>query len=1233
MRPLMLVIEGLRSFRASVPIDFTGREHVAIVGDTGAGKSSILEAITYALYGQTTFAAQGNQELMNDTSTHLRVVLRFRVSGETWEVARALKRDGHGKVWPAGTQLLRIGAADETIEQVAGVKPVNERVRKLLGLDSDAFLRAVVLPQGRFARLLVEDKPAERAEILRQVWRADELAAAGQLAAASRARVRDLLMGLEEATSQYPEDPAAHLAQLTAGHERAREQARAAAATSDAADAAHKSFHDANRLRAAANEVIERLRVPATDRAAERMETIAAREREVAAQDRVLEQRQAAVATRLAEVPDDTDGPGVPDVASALATLPAVAPLVEAAETAAGEARRSDDADRQAAENARRASELAAGADEQVARHAERRPPLAASVEAARNRRAALEMLHADWRTRRDALEALQATLADLRNERAARAAQLDAATADARREEAAAAAADGRLQAAQRASARHAATGAEEKQRLLEARDAADKRRLTIGQRHDECRARAHAAQDAKQKRTGLREQRDALTRRLETAEAEARAAGRRRREADERLAELRRSDSAAAAARELHAGDACPVCARELPADWVAPVSAGLQEAISAAEVAGRAADEAGKGVVALATERTGVERLFGEAVSHADDADETLRVSLQALGEAAGVDLQGRLPDHEALLGPLDTARRAASDALGRHERDHAAHVETLARQEQEARDGWESAQRAAVATGQRAAALTADLQGLDRQLDDARDRAGAASDALTASFQALGEAAGMELADPLPDRDALLGPFEAAEREASDVLQRHEDEHTALQNESNRLSSEAAAATAAAAGARTLAGMKQAAAATALAQAHEAIRAVPAPFRPSLDLPAEPGRLRKVDTTAVGERTARARDREQVLAGRAAERERLRKELSRAREERDALARRKAAEVSAPIGEVVHDLNEHRSVLMKACWDLDLQEAVPATIAPGDTGTLRARIEALRTATVNVTRAANERAAAAATRAETARKELATIGALFDDVDVDGLDAVVEAARTAAKKTGFDELQAQDAASRFAAVIDDVQDLHALRQEAADKERALMDLDNALKPGAFPKWLTLRRSRDLLVHASRMLGDMSGGRYAFVDPQDTDAQWRVLDRDSGLARSPASLSGGEQFIASLALALGMVEMMARTGGRLESLFLDEGFGSLDRNNLDTAVEALGAVAAGGRMVGVISHVRAVAEQVEHVLAVTRHATGSEVKWLTGTQRQHLSESDGGLDAATAMAGLLE
>ena len=82
-----------------------------------------------------------------------------------------------------------------------------------------------------------------------------------------------------------------------------------------------------------------------------------------------------------------------------------------------------------------------------------------------------------------------------------------------------------------------------------------------------------------------------------------------------------------------------------------------------------------------------------------------------------------------------------------------------------------------------------------------------------------------------------------------------------------------------------------------------------------------------------------------------------------------------------------------------------------------------------------------------------------------------------------------------------------------------------------------------------------------------------------------------------------------------MMARSGGRLESVFLDEGFGSLDRNNLDTAVAALAEVAARGRMVGVISHVRAVAEQIDDVLAVVRAPSGSRVAWLAPDEREGL------------------
>jgi exonuclease SbcC len=239
---------------------------------------------------------------------------------------------------------------------------------------------------------------------------------------------------------------------------------------------------------------------------------------------------------------------------------------------------------------------------------------------------------------------------------------------------------------------------------------------------------------------------------------------------------------------------------------------------------------------------------------------------------------------------------------------------------------------------------------------------------------------------------------------------------------------------------------------------------------------------------------------------------------------------------------------------------------------------------------------------------------ARHAAAAIG----DTDVAELSRAADDARYQARK-------AADDADRFAARVKAIRKL----QETADRlERthaALADLSAALKPGAFPKWLTLRRSRDLLVHASRVLADMTGGRYAFADLTDDSSDWLVVDNDNGMARSPASLSGGEKFVASLALALGMVEMMARSGGRLDALFLDEGFGALDRDNLDAAVEALAAAASSGRMVASISHVRAVAEQVAHVLSVTREPTGTAVRWLDDAERRALALDDVTGDAA--------
>ena len=94
------------------------------------------------------FSARANQELMNDTSTPPARRAAVRVSGETWEVTRTLRRSGQHDVGQVRAVLRRVGDDGATVEQVEQVRRVNERIEELLGLDSDAFLRTVVSAPG-----------------------------------------------------------------------------------------------------------------------------------------------------------------------------------------------------------------------------------------------------------------------------------------------------------------------------------------------------------------------------------------------------------------------------------------------------------------------------------------------------------------------------------------------------------------------------------------------------------------------------------------------------------------------------------------------------------------------------------------------------------------------------------------------------------------------------------------------------------------------------------------------------------------------------------------------------------------------------------------------------------------------------------------------------------------------------------------------------------------------------
>ncbi len=107
--------------------------------------------------------------------------------------------------------------------------------------------------------------------------------------------------------------------------------------------------------------------------------------------------------------------------------------------------------------------------------------------------------------------------------------------------------------------------------------------------------------------------------------------------------------------------------------------------------------------------------------------------------------------------------------------------------------------------------------------------------------------------------------------------------------------------------------------------------------------------------------------------------------------------------------------------------------------------------------------------------------------------------------------------------------------------------------------------------------------------------------------VLDRGTGQWRDVSSLSGGESFMASMALALGLSDVVqGRSGGiRLDSMFIDEGFGTLDENLLNRALETLNSLADGKRLIGVISHVPELRERIDKKIEIRKTQTGSEIR----------------------------
>ncbi len=238
-------MRGFRSYARSHTFEFDGRRLVGVVGPIGSGKSSLLDAVAFALYGKTPTVARDTRSLVNQRAAAAHVELWFEADGQVWRAVRALRRQGQSE-----HALYRHAAADpdsERLEEVLGADAATRRVEEVLGLDFAAFRRSVLLAQNQFANFL-RATPGDRDAVLKGVFGFDtveamQLAAKGRRDAAARdleelerirKEIEDDRARLEAVTSTHGE--AVERAAVLGEAEAAFEEAATAIAAADAAE-------------------------------------------------------------------------------------------------------------------------------------------------------------------------------------------------------------------------------------------------------------------------------------------------------------------------------------------------------------------------------------------------------------------------------------------------------------------------------------------------------------------------------------------------------------------------------------------------------------------------------------------------------------------------------------------------------------------------------------------------------------------------------------------------------------------------------------------------------------------------------------------------------------------------------------------------------------------------------------------------------------------------------------
>jgi DNA repair protein SbcC/Rad50 len=1128
MRPIVLDMNGFASFREAATIDFTDAEFFALVGPTGSGKSTVIDAMTFALYGSVPrWGHKGMVSLaLAPTTARGTVRLVFEVDGQRYVVARELRRMG-SQVNQKAASLERLadprgrGEPGEPPTEVLAkdLAGVGEAVERLLGLSYEDFCQCVVLPQGQFADFL-HATPKIRQEILLRLLGAEHyrqmMTRANQRASDAGKRAETLtetLAAFGDATAEAQDVAAAVEAALDRLAERV--------------EAARPRLHAADQELTAAEADLARLEQDRAALAAVRIPDDAS-----------------ALDADLAEIRAALDDSERSERAAIDADREARAALNSGPERAPLELTRQHRAERD-----QRAAALPS-AREDLARGSGQSAQAENAVQAAA---AALETMRARRDAAVGAAAAADQRVHDLSAEHAALTSvvvpdgvdQLDA------RHDAAIAAGEQALSALQTAEqadadARAARAGGPQPGPLEQAR-------RDVGDLAELAAARAPARASLDQARAGQA-----------AAQAALRAAEADREQRQRDVDDARRAHVAAGLRPHLVPGEACPVCEQTvvtlpapLPAPAIDDAQARLDEAAAMVAAAQGAVSEATTAEVRAAAD---LDSLAGQ--------HRRMVASLAAAqqGPLSGANLTALAGLLASETGPVEAEGGPAAAALAEldaalqtcRELDEAANAAAAA--VQSARDRARAA-RAALDQVQ------ADAMAARAVLRDARDPlvglgAPAADDASLAAAWAelaawaggLAQAREQELAAARQAAQAAASEHDKAQAQfgqaEADLTELREDAKRAGQAE-QKAEAHLAALT------------------ERIAELDERLRDAPDAAQVTAQL-ALRDQLEAAASAAeqqlLGARKARSQTRQQ-LAGLERAEAAARSRLSAAR---DPLVRLGAPALDA-------------TGLLNGWTGLQAWAARQAAARDQDLGPARERVTAARASVHELT-----------TR-------------LSADLAAGGVELAPEAVAAGAATAVATALErARSATKRIAERRAEAAGLAAKRDEAQSDQQVARLLGDLLRSDKFPRWLVTAAVDALVAEASTNLAGLTSDQF---DLTHEDGEFYVVDHaDADSRRSVRTLSGGETFQASLALALALSSQMstlaAAGAARLDSIFLDEGFGTLDPETLEVVATTLESLAQGHRMVGVITHVAALAERVPVRFLVSRDARTSSV-----------------------------